>query len=283
MNIEQAVKKAADILKNGKSRINIPSLDASLILCQVIDKDRIYIIAHSDKELSAEQERIYFENINKRADGEPLAYITGVKQFMGLDFFVDNSVLIPRDDTEILVRCVLDFARTFNKPKILNIGTGSGCVEAALAKYNKDSVITGIEKYEKALTVARRNVSHHKLDDRITLIRSDMFVSVDKDNKYDIICSNPPYITKDEMEGLDIDVMRYEPHTALYGGENGLDFYKIIAEESKQFLNPFGYIAVEIGYAQRQDAAEIFTASGYKNITCHKDLSNHDRVITANI
>ncbi len=281
MKISDALKQGLDILSKGKSEINMPLLDAQIILCHVTDRDKAYLIAHGDETLSKLERGEFFDYINKRASGCPIAYITGRKEFMGIEFFVDENVLIPRDDTEILVNCVLDIAKQYKNPKILNIGTGSGCIEVAIAHYNKNAEITGIEKYDSAIDIAQKNIGRYSLGEKIRLIKSDMLDGLDNSNRFDIICSNPPYITKDEMEILSVDVKEFEPNTALYGGEDGLDFYKIIADQAKKYLAANGFLAVEIGYMQKESVCDIFIKNGYKNIACHKDLSNYDRAITA--
>lgn len=281
MKISDALKQELNILSKGKSEINMPLLDAEIILCHVTDRDKAYLIAHGDETLSELEKDEFFDYINKRASGCPIAYITGKKEFMGIEFFVDENVLIPRDDTEILVNCVLNIAKQYKNPKILNIGTGSGCIEVAIGHYNKNADITGIEKYDSAIHIAQKNIGRYLLDERITLIKSDMLDGLDNSKRFDIICSNPPYITKDEMDNLSIDVKEFEPHTALYGGEDGLDFYNIIARNSKEYLNANGFIAVEIGYLQKESVCDIFIKNEYTNIVCHKDLSGYDRVITA--
>lgn len=281
MKISDALKQGVDILSKGMSEINMPLLDAQIILCRVKDRDRAYLIAHSDEKLSELEIDLFFECINKRASGCPVSYITGRKEFMGIEFFVDENVLIPRDDTEILVNCVLDIAKQYKTLKILNIGTGSGCIEVAIAHYNTDAEITGIEKYDSAIYVAQKNIDKYELSKKIRLIKSDMFDGLDKNKSFDIICSNPPYITKDEMENLSIDVKEFEPYTALYGGEDGLDFYKIIAGQAKKHLTSNGFLVVEIGYMQKESVRDIFIKNGYSKIACHKDLSGYDRTITA--
>jgi len=281
MNIRQALIKGTEILKNSKSGINVPMLDAELILAHILNKDRVYVICHFDKELDEREQKDYFENICLRAQGRPLSYITSKKEFMGLEFFVDQNVLIPRDDTEILVRCVLKLAQSINGAEILNIGTGSACIEVAIAYYNKTAKITGIEKYKNAVKNAEKNIKKLGLEGRITLIESDMFAALKKDKRFDIICSNPPYITKKEMDTLSIDIIGYEPESALYGGEDGLDFYKIIANQSKYYIKPNGFVIVEIGYSQKQAVTDIFFQNGFINIECFKDLSGYDRVIKA--
>jgi len=281
MKISDALKQGVDILSKGTSEINVPPLDAQIILCHVTDRDRAYLIAHSDEILSQLERDLFFEYILKRASGCPVAYITGKKEFMGFEFLVDENVLIPRDDTEILVNCVLDLAKRYKNPKILNIGTGSGCIEVAIAHYNTDAEITGIEKYDSAIYVAQKNIDSYSLGERVRLIKSDMFDGLDKNKRFDIICSNPPYITKDEMDSLSIDVKEFEPYTALYGGQDGLDFYKIIAGQAKKYLTSNGFLVVEIGYMQKESVCDIFIKNGYTNIDCHKDLSGYDRAITA--
>ncbi len=281
MKVGEALKQGLDILSKGKSEINMPLLDAQIILCHITGKDRAFLIAHGESILSELEIDSFFEYINKRASGCPIAYITGKKEFMGIEFLIDENVLIPRDDTEILVNCVLNIAKQYKNPKILNIGTGSGCIEVAMAYYSTNAEITGIEKYDRAINIAQKNIDRYSLGKRIRLIKSDMFDMLEKNKYFDIICSNPPYITKHEMNELSIDVKEFEPHNALYGGEDGLDFYKIIAKQAKEYLTSNGFLVVEIGYMQKESVCDIFIKNGYKNIICNKDLSGFDRTITA--
>lgn len=281
MKIGEALKQGVDILSKGESEINMPLLDAQILLYHITGKDRAFLIAHGESILSELEIDSFFEYINKRASGFPIAYITGKKEFMGIEFLIDENVLIPRDDTEILVNCVLDIAKQYKNPKILNIGTGSGCIEVSLATYNNKTDIIGIEKYDKAINAAQKNIDRYSLGKRIKLIKSDMFDMLKKNKYFDIICSNPPYITKDEMENLSVDVKEFEPYTALYGGEDGLDFYKIIAKQAKEYLTSNGFLVVEIGYMQKESVCDILIKNGYKNIICNKDLSGYDRVIKA--
>ncbi len=280
MKINEALPKGVELLRSSKSDIVLPLLEAQLLLAHILGKSKESLIAYDQDELDSKQEKDYFNAVNKRFYGCPIAYITGKKEFMELTLFVDRSVLIPRDDTEILVECVLDYAaKKEGKAEILNIGTGSGCIEAALASRNKNIFITGVDKYEKALKIASKNIKHHKLQNQITLLQSDLFSAIHPSHRFDIICSNPPYVSQEEMKHLSIDVAAYEPIAALYGGSDGLDFYRNIAQKSKNFLKAMGSLIVEIGCNQAEDVKQIFNQNGFINLYCMQDLSGRNRVI----
>lgn len=280
MKIDEALQQGIEMLKDSKSDIALPSLEAQLILGHILNKSRETLIAYGNDALGDEQKEAFFKAVEKRAAGCPLAYITGKKEFMNITFFVDENVLIPRDDTQKLVDCVLSLAaEKKDKTEILNIGTGSGCIEVALALNNKNIFITGVDKYKNALQVARRNIDYHNLQDRIALLESDLFSSLDENCRFDIICSNPPYISEDEIKGLSIDITHFEPHSALYGGKDGLHFYRRIIKESANHLHQGGKLIVEIGCTQAESVKQIFHESGFINVSCMQDLSGQNRVV----
>ncbi len=284
MKISEALQKGVEMLKKSDSDIALPLLEAQLILAYIADKSREALIASDRNELDIRQKTAYFSAVKKRVHGCPMAYITGKKEFMDLTFMVDENVLIPRDDTEILVECVLDCsAKKEGKIEILNIGAGSGCIEVALASRNKNIFITGVDKYEKALQVAAKNIEHYELQNQITLLQSDMFSAIHPSRRFDIICSNPPYISKEELQHLSIDVAAYEPIAALYGGNDGLDFYRRIAQESKNFLKATGSLIVEIGCSQAESVKRIYYENGFVNLYCKQDFSGRNRVICSNV
>jgi release factor glutamine methyltransferase len=227
------------------------------------------------------------EKLLKRLEkGEPVAYILGVQEFMGLKFFVNQDVLIPRQDTEhvtelAIAEAVKIYETKKSAVKILDMCTGSGCIAISVKKHleNKkvEALVTAVDISEKALSVASENAILNKVE--VTFIKSDMFSEIR--DKYDIIISNPPYIPKEQLCGLERKVIDYEPGTALYGGEDGLDFYKIIAEKSPVFLTPGGLLLLEIGFDQGVSVPKLLKAAGFKTAEVFKDYSGHDRVVRA--
>lgn len=215
---------------------------------------------------------------NRRLEGVPVQYITGKAYFMGYTFNVDENVLIPRFDTEIIVDAV--YRRCTQNAAILDMCTGSGCIIISLAKLLNDGVYVGADISGKALTVAFKNAEALKARNT-TFIQSDMFENVT--GKYDVIVSNPPYIRTEVIDTLDREVKGFEPHLALDGGADGLDFYRILSDNAKNFLNEKGILAVEIGFDQGKSVSELFNETGFENVEIIKDLAGLDRVVIGNI
>ena len=207
----------------------------------------------------------------------PLQYILGSWEFYGLKFLMGPGVLVPRADSETVVDTALEFLKDKTNLCVLDLCAGSGCLGISVAKNKSDCAVTMLEKYEEAARYARKNCLINKaINTRVVI--GDVLKGDGKDMLYDLIISNPPYLTKDEMNNLQQEVT-YEPQTALDGGEDGLDFYRAIAENYKDALNSGGALMFEIGYKQAQAVKEIMTAAGYKNIEVKKDIENRDRVI----
>ena len=230
MTIKQAITKGMIMLKS--NNVESPKLKARLLLQYVLDKPRQYIIVYDNKEIDKQQQWQYFVNIEKLTKGIPLQHITHRQEFMKMDFFVDENVLIPRPDTEILVEEVIKIAQKYNSPRILDLCTGSGAIAISLKKFVPNADITAVDISEKALEIAQKNAK--KLETKINFLKSDLFDKLDN-KKFDIIVSNPPYIRKDEIKKLSEEVQK-EPKIALDGGEDGLDFYRIIAEQAINYL-----------------------------------------------
>ena len=278
MTIKQAITKGMIMLKS--NNVESPKLKARLLLQYVLDKPRQYIIVYDNKEIDKQQQWQYFVNIEKLTKGIPLQHITHRQEFMKMDFFVDENVLIPRSDTEILVEEVIKIAQKYNSPRILDLCTGSGAIAISLKKFVPNADITAVDISEKALEIAQKNAE--KLEAKINFVKSDLFDKLDN-KKFDIIVSNPPYIRKDEIKKLSEEVQK-EPKIALDGGEDGLDFYRIIAEQAINYLKTGSFLCFEIGYNQKNDVIKIIEdEQNYKNKYCKKDLYGNDRIIITQV
>jgi len=283
--IEELLKKGIDML--GKGDFTNPLLDCQLLLSNVLNVDKVYIYTHKNQIVSNEAVDKFLQLINKRKEGYPLQYIIGKQEFMGLEFYVDNGVLIPRPDTEILVEAVINMAKEgfSNKERIniVDIGTGSGAITLSLAHYIKNSFVFSIDISDKALEIAKINCNRLNLNDKVKFIKGSLFEPLwDLDLRYniDIVVSNPPYIPSQDIDDLQVEVSKYEPRIALDGGWDGLDFYRLITRDSMDYLRDKGILAFEIGYNQGEDVRNILESSGgFKDVSIIKDLAGHDRVV----
>jgi len=270
VTVEELLKAGTDIIK--PREFNSPGLDSELILCYLLQKDRIYLHLNRKTEISEYIKDKFYELAKKRNEGYPLQYITNSQEFMGLDFFVQEGVLIPRPDTEILVEAVIETAkaRYNDRIKILDLGTGSGAIAVSLAYYLENSFVTAIDISKKAVETTNINIK---------VIEGDIFDDI-ADEKFHIVVSNPPYIERDAISSLQTEVSVYEPKIALDGGTDGLDYYRRIVELFKNIHEKNGVLAVEIGWSQRISVEEIFmNAKLFKEIKSCKDLSGRDRVV----
>jgi len=243
-----------------------------------------------DFEISNENVEKYIALVNERCKGAPIQYIIKQKEFMGLDFYVDSRVLIPRADTECIVEHVIEYANKLNSSvvKILDIGTGSGAIAVSLAHYLSKApmaLVTAIDIDSGALEVARMNTAFHGLESRVRLLEGDLFSPLDENNeheKFDIMVSNPPYIKTTDINRLERQVRDFEPRRALDGGEDGLHFYRRLAREALPFLRDRALWVVEVGYDQADKVAEILkNMNCYRDIYFIKDLQGYNRGVAA--
>lgn len=269
MNVKEAIKYGIDNLKN----IDDKSLKVRLILSHFMNVEKNYLITHDDEELSDEIEEKYKQGIEKLSKDIPLQYITNTQEFYGMKFKINENVLIPRYDTEILIEETLKLAK--DQDKILDMCTGSGIIAITLAKNVEKANVFACDISLEALKVAKENNELHNAN--VKFINSNLFENIEEKN-FDIIVSNPPYITEKEMQELENQV-RKEPELALYGGVDGLDFYRKITENAKEYLKKEGLLIFEIGYKQKEDVSKILIENKFKNIKCVKDLQGLDRVI----
>lgn len=280
MNIREAIKTGMNMIK--EKNIEDATLKSKMIMENVLGQNRQYIIANDLNQLDYEQEKEYFFEIEKLLENNPIEYITNKKEFMNLELYVNQNVLIPRQDTEILVEEVINILQNIKAEniQILDMCTGSGAIAIALAKNVEKCIVDAVDISSGALEVVRKNVVKNQVEDKINIINSDLFSKV-PNKKYNLIVSNPPYIERNVIENLDKQVQK-EPIIALDGGEDGLDFYKKIINEASSYLESNGYLCFEIGYNQKSAVQNLLSNSGkYQNIYCKKDLCGNDRVIIA--
>lgn len=276
MTIQEAINKATIKLKMEK--IDSPKRKARLLMQFLLHQTRQYIIVFDKKELTKKQEQAYFQSIDKLVKGIPLQHITKQQEFMKMNFYINENVLIPRPDTENLVEEVIEIAKKVKAKKILDLCTGSGAIAVSLAKYIEECEITATDISKDALKIAKLNAKNHKVDNKIMFLVSDLFEKIPKE-KYDIIVSNPPYIKKEIIKTLDKEVQK-EPLIALDGGYDGLNFYRRIVQQSYEFLKYGGYLCLEIGQDQKEEVIEIIQKQDkFVHTYGKKDLCGKDRVV----
>lgn len=280
MTIREAINKASIELKT--KQIDSPKQKARQLMQFILKKDRQYLIVYDNKQLTSQQEQKYFKSIEKIVNGTPLQHITQRQEFMKMSFYVNQNVLIPRPDTEILVEEVIKIAEKINAKKILDLCTGSGAIAVSLAKYIKDSQITATDISNEALEVAEYNAKINGVENQIAFLQSNLFQDIPKE-KYDMIVSNPPYIKREVIKTLQKEVRR-EPIIALDGGYDGLDFYRKIIYQADEFLKYKGYLCLEIGYDQKDDVIELIEQQNkYINTYSKKDLYDNDRIVITKV
>ena len=275
--IGEALREAKQRLRDaGKEDF---SFDAELLLEKAAGLNRTALFLREKDELSEEAETRYMDYIQQREQGRPTQYILGEWEFMGLPFLVGEGVLIPRGDTEVLVETILEKQQTESIKTILDIGTGSGCIPVSLGKYGSFSEILAVDISPKALGYAVQNAEKNQIP--VKFMESDLFsaLPVEYKGKLDAIVSNPPYIPKKDIAELMTEVKDFEPLNALDGGEDGLDFYRGIVEQSREWLRKDGWLFFEIGYDQGEDLRNILEAQGFAEIRVIQDLAGLDRVV----
>lgn len=259
-------------------------LSAQLLLAKVLGCSKVELYLRFDQ-LVEQTKRDEFRQLVKRAsEGEPVAYLIGHKEFFSLDFEVNSSVLIPRPETELLVQWLIrkirsEYADREQAIRILDIGTGSGCIAIALAKnLSKATEIIAVDKSQAALETAKKNAAKHAMADRISFRESDLFSGVGEEARFDFIVSNPPYVTEEDYGNLPKHIKEYEPRDALVAGEDGLTVIREIVSRGNNFLRSGGYLAMEIGYNQREAVAELLADNGYEEIIFELDAANIARI-----
>ena len=275
MNILEALNKGSAKLK--RNNINSFQLDSEILLSEIIQKDRKFLILNYDKELKKKTLENFNDLISQRSKGKPIAYLTKKKSFWKDIFEITSDVLIPRPDTEIIIEEVLNLTKNKNNLKILDIGVGSGCILLSLLREKKNFTGVGIDISKKCIDLCRKNSLKFGLNKKVKLFNSD----VDNFNygKYDLIVSNPPYIKSCDLKYLDRDVVDFEPITALDGGTNGLLNILKVINKSSELIKINGKLILEIGFDQKNDVKRILVKRGFYINKIVKDFSNNDRCI----
>ncbi len=273
MSIQELLEIGVNKLK--EHNVETPIVIARRLMCFFLDKDKVYLILHSDEQVKHDKEQAFLEAIEKLVNDIPIQYIINKQEFMKMEFYVDENVLIPRQDTEIVVQEAINIINDNKLQNILDMCTGSGAIAISIARYTSASKIVASDISKKSLSIAKKNATQNGVLDRLQFMNSNMFKNINE--QYDLIISNPPYIRKQDINNLDENVKK-EPIIALDGGEDGLSFYRIIEKEAYNHLKENGYLVLEIGYDQKEAVTDILSGK-YTDIICKKDLAGNDRVI----
>jgi release factor glutamine methyltransferase len=291
-------------------------MNAEVLLMFVLGADRAYLYAHPERELVPEEAARYEDVLAERATGMPSQYIAGHQEFWGLDFVVSPAVLIPRPETEHLVEAVLELARGVRRPKVVDVGTGSGCVALALANELRDAEIYAVDLSAEALEIARANAVRLQLDERVRFLQCDVLkrmfdessggapgagvaVQTSEDviptenfspsggtcfsefRDFDLVVSNPPYVGYNEADKVQRSVFEFEPRMAVFAGENGLDMIRPLIEQAHAALKPGGWLTLEIGYSMRDEVVSLLSPTMWEEVTVIPDLQGIPRVVMA--
>ena len=278
--IQKIAAWAADDFK--KRGLESPRLEAEILLASVLKVDRVRLIIDGQRPLTEQELGAYREVIRRRRSGEPVAYILGKREFFGREFFVDQRVLIPRPDTEVLLETALEkTAHRHLSGRALDLCTGSGCVALSFALQRRTWQVTGTDLSQDALEVAQKNAIRLGALWGVRFVPGDLFAALRPGEKFELITANPPYIPNAEIEQLEVGVRDFEPQSALAGGSSGLDFYERICAEARQFLVPGGVLAFEVGAGQAPDVEKLLVGAGFERQERRRDLGGHERVVAA--
>lgn len=285
-----------------KRGINSPRLDAEVLLASAWGRERADLLIFSEDQVPKEVQLVFYDLLSQRSKGIPVAYLTGEKEFMSLDFYVNSDVLIPRPETELLVEWVLEFLAKLDKPLktagdittghviggeekhlVADVGTGSGAVAVSLAYYNPKVKVAAIDISHKALQTAARNAEHHGVNRRVRFLQGDLLTPLLEQGLIGmgtVVAANLPYIPTADLPDLPIDV-QYEPKNALDGGKDGLEHYRRLIPQAELFLAPGGLLACEIGAGQGEVLAGLLQQEGWNRVKVLKDYAGRERVVTA--
>jgi release factor glutamine methyltransferase len=280
MRLNQALQSAVTRLE--AAGVGSPRMNAEVLLMFVLGCDRAYLYGHPERALTSDEQARYDEALAERARGVPSQYITGHQEFWGLDFVVTPAVLIPRPETEHVVEAALELARTQGAhtrgPRIVDVGTGSGCIALAIAHELADAEVHATDISEAALEVAAANAARLQLTARVTFHRGDLLAGLHL-RELDFVVANPPYVGESEAEKVQREVRKFEPHLAVFGGNQGLDIYRRLIPEARAILRPGGWLLMELGFTQEAALRELLT--GWNSVEFRLDLQGIPRVVMA--
>ena len=275
MNFETAIHKASIELK--KNNIKSHLLDSEILMSKAINKDREFVILNLQKDLKKKNYDYFKELISQRLKGKPIAYLTGKKSFWKYEFDINENVLIPRPETELIIENILRIFKNKRSIKFLDIGVGSGCILLSILKEKKNFFGVGIDLSKECIKMSEINANKLKVTNRVRLIKTDV------DNftfdKYDLIISNPPYIKKLDLKNLDKDVIDFEPKLALNGGLTGISEIRKVIKKSSELIKKNGKLVIEIAYKQKYEVIKLLQDKGFYINTVVKDLANKERCI----
>jgi len=280
MTVAEVLREGIECLK--KNGVNEPIGKARMLLAFTLNKSKEELMVNDDEKISDDDKLRYIGYIQELIDKKPLQYIIGKQEFMKMDFWVNEYVLIPRQDTEILVEETITIAEKIKEPLILDLCTGSGIISISIAKNIEKTYIVATDISANAINTAILNSKKNDVHEKIKFITSNLFEDIDNGNKFDIIVCNPPYIKTRDLENL--EEVRREPRIALDGGKDGLDFYREIISKAHEYLNSNGYLCFEIGYDQKDEVMDLIKKSNkYENIYSKKDFGNDDRIVVCKL
>jgi release factor glutamine methyltransferase len=276
MLLRDALKAAIDRLT--EAQVGSPRLNAEVLLTFVLGKDRAYLYAHGDDELEAQVFGRYDEALAQRAQGIPSQYIIGHQEFWGMDFIVSPAVLIPRPETEHLIETVLPLARALENPKIVDVGTGSGCIALALAKELPHAEIEAVDISAEALEVARANAARHQLEARVRFLQQDLLQGFSA-NSIDLVVTNPPYVSESEEDEVQLEVLKFEPRNAVFAGTTGLEIIEPLIAQAMTTLKSGGYLVMEISGTIAEAVKPLLI--GWEEYRVVLDLQSIPRIVSA--
>ncbi len=280
MTISEILKSAGEVLQS--SGISQPRREAASLLAFAVQKDKTFLIAHPEYQLTETEEERFGEFLRRRASREPFQYITEKQEFYGLDFEVTKDVLIPRPETEIIVENAIDILRCREKSEFCEVGVGTGCISVAILHNVKTARAIGLDISEQALEVARKNAETHRVSERLKLEISDVFESL-RDEEFDLIVSNPPYVPSEDVKTLQTEVRWFEPLSALTDGKDGFSIVEKIIDDAPKFLKQNGFLLMEIGFNQSNKVREMFSPKIWQKVEFLPDLQGIPRMVKAEI
>ncbi|HEX6124054.1 MAG TPA: peptide chain release factor N(5)-glutamine methyltransferase [Pyrinomonadaceae bacterium] len=279
-SVSEKLDETAAILRD--SDVVDPRREAASLLAIALKRNRTFLVAHPEYLLNPDEESIVDRLIQRRASHEPFQYISGIQEFYGLEFEVTPDVLIPRPETEMVVEHAIRLLDEFGAPSICEVGIGSGCIAISILHQKQDAIAVGLDISPAALAVARRNAQKHGVDSRLTLLESDIFGGLET-GRFCMIVSNPPYVPRTDLDGLQAEVRDFEPRLALTDGSDGLSIIRRIIGEAPRVLMPGGHLLMEIGFNQSQQVADMFEKKLWRSPILYPDLQGIPRLVLSQL